>query len=178
MHRVSEAMHIASLVARRLVLSVAAKSRWEVARQNQTSAYCSAGRIQWRVHNACARMAKSAPDASTMQNTGLAYATSSLSLSLPSSISLPRSLRFAIYSPRPSPSPRLILNPFVRLPTTKRLRNSAGRSCTSPIEMYRFHYKLLMRQICLSAPRCLRRLLSRAVIVSTADNNIWATPSE
>lgn len=76
MHRVSEAMRIASLVARRLVLSVAAKSRREVARQNQTSAYCSAGRIQWRVHNACARTAKSAPDASTIRNTGLVRATS------------------------------------------------------------------------------------------------------
>lgn len=141
-------MRIASLVARRLVLSVVAKSQREVARQNQTSAYCSAGRIQWRVHNACARTAKSV---STIWNTGLVRATSRvlspfLRFSFPSvSLSILEDHRH---------HPRLILNPFVRLPAAKRLRNSAGRSCASPIEMYRFHYKLLMRRICLSASRC------------------------
>lgn len=64
-------------------------------------------------------------------------------------------------------------------PATKRLGNSAGRSC-APIEMYRFHYKLLMRQICRSASRAPASAglpLSRAVIVSIANNNIWATPA-
>lgn len=178
MHRLSEAMHIALLATRRLVLSVAAKSRREVARQNQTSAYCSVGRIQWRVNNARARTAKSAPDASTMRNTGLAYATSRVpSLSLSFSIFLPRSYRY-LFSKTRRHYPRFILNPFVRPLRPKGCETARGACCASPIEMHRFHYKLLMRQICLSASQCLYwSPLSCAVIVSTADNNIWATPS-
>lgn len=126
MHRLSEAMHIALLAARCLILSVAAKSRREVARQNQTSAYCSAGRIQWRVNNARARTAKSAPDASTMRNTGLAYATSHVpSLSLSSSIFLPRSFLSILEDSPPLPS--IHSQPLRTPPATKRLRNSAGR---------------------------------------------------
>jgi len=170
-------MYIASLVARRLVLSAATKSRREVARQNQTSAYCSTGRIQWRVHNTRARTTKSAPDASNVRNTGPAYATNRI-LSLPPpppplsfSVSLSRSFHY-LFSKTHRHHPHS--QPLGPLSATKRLRNSIGRSCVSPIEMYRFHYKLLMRQICLSACRCLYRPpLSRCGhCLSTADNNI------
>lgn len=93
------------------------------------------------------------------------------------SLSLSRSFRY-LFSKTRRHHPDSFSTPSSALYDQEVVKQSAGRSCASPIEMHRFHYKLLMRQICLSASRCLcRPPLSCAVIVSTADNNIWATLS-
>ena len=116
--RISEAMQIASLVSSpssRSFRRDEITSRREVARQNQTSAYCSAGRIQWRVHNTRARTTKSAPDASNVRNTGprVRNESSSLPPSLSFSVSLSRSFHY-LFSKTRRHHPRFILNPLVR----------------------------------------------------------------
>jgi len=186
MHRVSEAMHIASLVARRLVLSVASrrnrgeKSPDKTRRLHIVRPVAFNGACTMRVHKR-RRVHPMHPSYGI-----LAPRTQRVVFSLPFSLSLSLSLclspflvHLAIYSRRLTAINTTHSQPL-RLPrATKRLRNRAERSCASPIEMHRFHYKLLMRQICLSASRCLYRLpLSCAVIVSIADNNIWATLSQ
>lgn len=113
-------------------------------------AYCSTGRIQWRVHNA-----KSAPGAS-IHRAGLAYATK---LSV---FSKTRRRRRRHQPPRPVPNPFFhFLLPFLPLPLSvcdQEVAKQRQRGCAaaSPIEMHRFHYKLLMRQICLSVSLLMR----------------------
>lgn len=107
----------------------------------------------------------------------LASRTQRISLSVSLSL-FPFLIRFAIYSRRPPPFTSTHSQPF----SSAFLRPRGceiTRGATVPIEMYRFYYKLLMRQICLSASRCLYRSNRhcRVRLLSLPNNNIWANPS-
>lgn len=129
-------------------------------------------RIQWRVHNAAHTCTKSALEGCIRRaerwprNESGAFSLVSLSV-------LRRPAR---RHPRPRPFP----TPCFRLPrrSSRRLRNRCA--AVSPIEMHRFHYKLLMRQICLSVSDALSvaPLYRVRSLSPTTDNNIWATYEE
>lgn len=120
-------------------------------------AYCSAGRIQWRVHNA-----KSAPGAS-IHRAGLAYATSYLCSRRPAATVINHPTSFQPFLPLPP----FLFSPTHPIPCSvcdQEVAKQRQRGCAaaSPIEMHRFHYKLLMRQICLSVSP--RRAIGRAIV--------------
>lgn len=171
MHRVSEAMRIASLVVsffppRR---NRGEKSPNKTRRLRIVRPVAFNGACTMRVHER-RRVHPMHPPYGT-----LACAQRvAFSLALPPFLFL---VRFVIYSRRPSS--RLILNPFVRPPATKRLRTGRGaqlrvadRDVSVPLQVVN------ETDLPLGLPMLppMVAIVVRAVIVSTANNNIWVTP--